>query len=175
MSAIGKRINDVLPGLSNAKVLNSREYEMKYDDGRGTGIKIREQELDLDGDGKADVRAERDTDMKTGRFADSFEVSNSNRVRHDKVIFHADANGIVRGQYFNDKLPNGQIGRQVNLGDGNGDGKVDHKTVRLADGTYFERDDSNHDGQIDRERSIDAQGKISEKAIITDSFFEDED
>ncbi|MGC4118413.1 MAG: hypothetical protein QM765_28440 [Myxococcales bacterium] len=174
MSSIGKRINDVLPGLANAKVLKSREYEMKWDSGAPTGVKVREQELDLDGDGQTDVRAERRTDLKTGRFDDSFEVTNSTRVNHDKVLFHTDANGVVRAEYFNDRLPNGQIGRQVNLGDTNKDGKVDYKSVHLPDGQYFERDDSDGDGQIDRERSIDAQGKVSEKKLITDSFFEDE-
>lgn len=175
MSSIGKKINDVLPGLANAKVLKSREYEMKWaGSGAPTGVKIREQELDLDGDGKGDVRAERRTDLKTGVFSDSFEVTNSHRVNHDKVLFHTDASGVVRSEYFNDRLQNGQIGRQVNLGDGNRDGKVDYKSVSMPDGTYFERDDSDGDGQIDRERSIDAQGKVTEKKIITDSFFEDE-
>lgn len=169
MSSIGKNISTVLPELSRAKVVSQHEYEMKSADlTRRTGQMVRVQELDLSGDGKADVRVERFTDVKTGRFSDSYTLENSNRVLHDKVIFHTDSAGIVRGEFHRDAT------RQVNLWDSNGDGKVDGKSVRTADGTLVQRDDSDGNGTIDRERTLSINGDFSQRSITTDPFFEDE-
>ncbi len=169
MSSIGKNIRAVIPELARAKVVEQREYELKSSGGlQGTGYMIREQRLDLTGDGKADVVVERTTDVKTGRFSDSYTLQNSNRIRHDKVIFHADQSGIVRGEFHRDP------DRQVNLWDSNLDGKVDGKSVRTPDGTLVQRDDSDGNGTIDRERTLSPDGTFSQKSITTDPFFEDE-
>lgn len=171
MSSIGKNINTVFPELSRAKVVEQREYEVKWaHTDAPTGTKVREQKLDLNGDGKADLTVERNTDVKTGRFYDSFSIENSQRVQHDKVVFYADQQGVVRSEFHRDDNTN----RQVNLWDANGDGKLDGKSIHFTDGSMVERDDSNGDGTIDRERSISKDGVFAQKSILTDPFFEDE-
>lgn len=171
MSSIGKNISAVIPELSRAKVLRQTEYEIKWArSNEGTGEMVRQQRLDLNGDGKADLVVERFTDMKTGRSSDSYTIENSNRVSHDKVVFNTDSAGVVRSEYHRDRTAN----RQVNLWDANGDGKLDGKSVRTADGTLVERDDSDRNGTIDRERTIAPDGTVTHKTILTDPFFEDE-
>ncbi len=136
---------------------------------------VRTQDLDIDGDGKADVRLERNIDIKTGLYSDTFELANSPLVKHDFVRLSTDRDGVVRHQYHRDVLPDGTYGRQVNLKDSNGDGKVESKAVRLADGTFTEIDDSDRDGTADREYTVDANGKSSVRSVVVDSFFLDED
>lgn len=169
MSSIGKNINAVFPELSRAKVVAERTYDVEWAGTRkSTGQQVHERKLDLDGDGKADVVAERFTDVKTGRFSDAYTFENTNRVNHDKVLFHTDSAGVVRHEFHRD------ANRQVNLWDSNGDGKLDGKSVRTPDGTLVQRDDSNDDGTIDRERTLSIDGAISQRSIVTDPFFEDE-
>lgn len=169
MSSIGKRIDAVIPELSRAKVLKQSEYEIKnWHTQQGTGQQIRRQELDLTGDGKADLVVERQTDLKTGRYSDAYTLENSTRIAYDKAIFHTDESGVIRHEFH-------RLGeRQVNLWDGNRDGKLDGKSVSTGDGSLVERDDSNGDGVIDRERKLDRNGAYSERSIVTDPFFEDE-
>ena len=175
MSSIGKRITDVLTRLPGARAVSSREYEIQDARGKGTGTRVREQALDLNGDGVADVRAERFTDQRTGRFSDSFEVENSLMVQHERVIFRADSSGVVRSEYHADRLASGQYGRQVNLGDSDGDGRVDFKSISVPGQDYVEQDDTDHDGVLDRERTVGKDGKLIERKIALGDFFADED
>ena len=155
MSSIGKNINAVFPELSRARPLVVGESadgrpktEIVHESKPGT--KSISQALDLNGDNKADLFLDRTIDTTTGLFRDTFTVKNDLRVNHDMVIFHTDEQGIIRHEtHFDDAKP-GKPSRQVNLGDGNGDGKIDHKSVSDESGQVIWMD-SNRDGIIDLE------------------------
>ncbi len=165
MSSIGKHINTVFPQLSTAKLV--AQFESKH-----FGAKSVTQALDLAGDSKADLMRTRTVNAQTGLFRDEFTVRNSLLVEHDMVIFRTDEQGIVRHEFHFDEAKPGKPSRQVNLGDTDGDGKIDSKSIHNQDGSSQHLSDSDFDGTIDLEIRFSKEGR-SQKSIPA-PFFVDE-